>query len=658
MTLSRRFPIALATTAAALLLVASAPSTAGAAAPDWFAPLTLSGAADGAYAGGDTYSPGVVSAPDGSVSVVWGLGSGDLWEKTRSAATGEWSLQQINPGEPAGGYISAVDDDGNMSVLWADNPGGQPTKLEASTRLAGSGKWSRTPQVTTNPGEMFGEGAAARGPDGTLVAVFPSFGTPNRIRIFTRAKNSPDWTEDPTGIEFPADAPTGHMALAFNESGDGVLVTGLQGSPHYTVETARYSPTTGWTGLTPISGAEYNNNPNNISVAMAPSGVATAVWTDGGGSRRAYASTMDVTTGTWSYDAISPEGEGAVLTQVQSDGADHFVAVWQRYFFGATPVVESKTLTVGGAWDADPAILSNETLGGAPFLAANRAGAMVVSFLSSENMSDFQVGAAYRPAGASQWSPYEIVLASGVDLAQHGFPSASIDAAGNPAVAFSQYDGSHYSVGFAAKDVAGPRFLDLSIPAKGTAGDPVTVSVNPFDVWSPTGDATVTFGDGSEGIVDPLTHAVTHTYTAAGDYSVKVAATNALGMTSETTHAITIAAAASLRIAPTPPDVTPPDVTPPSRNAPVIEARLSGKTITLTTRVALRAGKKCTGKATATTTYGTTTYRTTLKLAKVDGVCLGTGAIKLKKAPSVRAKLRVTVSSKSIKTRNVTTKRA
>lgn len=652
MTHLRPFSVARFVIAAAVALFALVPATSGAVAPDWFTPQTLSGAADGAYAGGDTYFPAVASAPDGSVSVIWGLGTGDIWEKSRSAATGEWTLRQVNPGEPAGGYIGAVDDDGNLSVLWGDNPGGQPTKLEASTRLAGSGEWS-APQVTTNPGDVFGEGAVARGANGTLVAVFPCFGTPNRIRIFMRAKNSPDWTEDPTGIEFPADAPTGHMALAFNERGDGVLVTGLQGSP-YTVETARYSPTTGWTSLTPIPDATYGSNPNNISVAMAPGGAATAVWNDGGGGHRAYASTMDVESGVWSAsEAISPAGEGAVLTQIQSDGANHFVAVWQRNFTGGSPIVESKTLTIGGAWDAEPAILSNESLGGAPTLAANRAGAMVVSFLSSENMSDFQVGAAYRAAGASQWSPYEIVLGSGADPASHGFPSAGIDAAGNPVVAFSQYDGSHYSVGFAAKDVAGPQLAGLSVPAAGVVGDEVTVSVNPFDVWSAVGETTVNFGDGAQGTIDPLTHSVSHTYTAAGDYSVGVAATNALGMTSTATRALAIAAAPAPD-APSPSD----EDTPPVVRAPVIEARLSGKTIRLTARVTLRPGRRCTGQATATTRFGTTTYRSTLKLATVDGVCVGTGTIKLKKTPSARTKLRVSVSSKNTKPRTVTTKRA
>mgnify|MGYP007001756149 CR=1 FL=1 len=104
------------------------------------------------------------------------------------------------------------------------------------------------------------------------------------------------------------------------------------------------------------------------------------------------------------------------------------------------------------------------------------------------------------------------------------------------------------------------------------------------------------------------------------------------------------------------PDDTAPK--PPKVLAPTIEARLSGRTITLTARVSLRSGKRCSGKATATTSFGTTTYRTTLKLAKVDGKCIGTGTIKLRKTPSARTKLRVTVRGKNTKTRTLSTKRA
>ncbi len=97
---------------------------------------------------------------------------------------------------------------------------------------------------------------------------------------------------------------------------------------------------------------------------------------------------------------------------------------------------------------------------------------------------------------------------------------------------------------------------------------------------------------------------------------------------------------------------------PPVLNAPTIEALLAGKRITINAKITLRKGKSCSGKVTATTKFGSTTYRTSLKLKKSGAACRATGTITLKKAPSLRTKLRVSIAGKSAKARTVTTKRS
>jgi len=109
----------------------------------------------------------------------------------------------------------------------------------------------------------------------------------------------------------------------------------------------------------------------------------------------------------------------------------------------------------------------------------------------------------------------------------------------------------------------------------------------------------------------------------------------------------------------TPPTLTPPTVTPPVLLPPAeIEALLAGKRITINAKLKLRKGKRCTGTVTATTAFGTTTYRVSLKLKAQGPVCRAAGTIKLKKAPSLRTKLRITISGKPIKARSLTTKRS
>jgi len=109
----------------------------------------------------------------------------------------------------------------------------------------------------------------------------------------------------------------------------------------------------------------------------------------------------------------------------------------------------------------------------------------------------------------------------------------------------------------------------------------------------------------------------------------------------------------------TPPTLTPPAVTPPVRLPPAeIEALLAGKRIAINAQLKLRKGQRCTGTVTATTAFGTTTYRVSLKLKPRGAACRATGTIKLKKAPTLRTKLRITISGKPIKTRSLTTKRS
>ena len=108
-----------------------------------------------------------------------------------------------------------------------------------------------------------------------------------------------------------------------------------------------------------------------------------------------------------------------------------------------------------------------------------------------------------------------------------------------------------------------------------------------------------------------------------------------------------------------PPVLVPPTVAPPVRLPPAeIEALLAGKRITINAKVKLRKGQRCTGTVTASTAFGRTTYRVSLKLKAKGNVCRATGTIKLKKAPSLRTKLRITISGKPVKARSLTTKRS
>ena len=111
-----------------------------------------------------------------------------------------------------------------------------------------------------------------------------------------------------------------------------------------------------------------------------------------------------------------------------------------------------------------------------------------------------------------------------------------------------------------------------------------------------------------------------------------------------------------------PSDADDTDDAPPVVIAPVIEARLAGKTLAVNAKVTLKRGQKCKGTITVTTAFGGKTYKVPAKLAVKNGACRATTQITLKKTPSLRTKLRVTVGAtkadkKKLSPRTITSRR-
>ncbi|HMS72128.1 MAG TPA: hypothetical protein PKB03_03770, partial [Baekduia sp.] len=104
-------------------------------------------------------------------------------------------------------------------------------------------------------------------------------------------------------------------------------------------------------------------------------------------------------------------------------------------------------------------------------------------------------------------------------------------------------------------------------------------------------------------------------------------------------------------------DVKPP-AKPPVIAAPIVEAKLAGKTVTYSAKLSLKKGQSCSGTVTATFTFGNKRYSSKLKLKKVGSTCRATGKTTLKKSPSARTKITVKLSGKQVKTRSLSTKRA
>jgi PKD repeat protein len=270
--------------------------------------------------------------------------------------------------------------------------------------------------------------------------------------------------------------------------------------------------------------------------------------------------------------------------------------------------------------------------------------------------------ATYRADGDSGFGDARAIYTGPVNVFAGGALVADGDMAGNSVVAIPVADdGGNRHLAIAIGDGSSPELGSVSVPASGTVGVPVAFSASPFDLWSSVASTDWAFGDGSR----KSGASVVHTYRTPGVKTVEVTATDLNGFESSSDHRITIAPAS---VAPPADDDGGEDPTddeedapPPPRKkiaAPIIEARLTGRTITLNARISVRKGKRCSGKAKATTRFGNRTYRTTLRLKTSSRTCRATGKIKLKKTPSARTKLRIKISSSSTKTRTLSTKRS
>jgi len=651
----RTFPAALAT-ACAILITPAAAHASG-----WTTPEVLS--ADGAQISqlsDASANNRIAAAPDGSVTVAWIQNDGfndKLYARRYSARTRSWGDVQEVSRAAEDLYTAGVvmDSDGNASAFWVKS---DFSTVKAATLLADQNEWSAPEALAT--GGAYGFGAAA-GPKGTVVVGIVE--SDHALRVHTRARNSAAWDATaPTEIVTDGTSAGGAISFDFNSTGDGVMLFAGDHSGSGSAYVTRYdhesqawstSPTAMFENVTAgFTGLE--------DVTIAPNGDIAAAICDGSFQLLARVLKADDT-----LAAQQSPGSGfRLIPAIGADDHNRFLLGWETLDLGTGDAngLYSVSDPSTGVWGT-PAYLPGGEAGAPLGLLSTDDGVVrtvMADGLGLSSIADFQLSGSTWSSSTATWSTPDPIEGESVTVrngfAATGFghqPQAALAENGDAFAVWSQnLPGSTWGIGFAANDGSAPTLSSVSVlSGPAAAQTPVSFAASAADAWS---DTTITwdFGDGTTGTGDNPSHA----YATDGEYTVTARASNTAGLSSAT-RSLTLAVAAAPTDADVDPDPDQGDTPAPEKHAPVIEARLAGKTITLTAKITLRAGKSCSGKVTAKTSFGTTTYRTSLKLSKVDGSCVGTGTIKLRKAPSTRTKLRVTVSSKSIKTRTLTTKR-
>lgn len=271
------------------------------------------------------------------------------------------------------------------------------------------------------------------------------------------------------------------------------------------------------------------------AVAVSPSGVAELAWVGADGVVRS--SRRPGPDAAWQGPVVVSPGAGSSPSHpgidIAIDSGDKAVLAWT----GANGRLRAAVRPAGAAWTAQ---VVSPAAGSSPQVAVNPAGTAFAVFSGPTGAPLVSI----RPSGGA-WGAATPLGAAGA-----GGVQVATDANGNSVAAWISAAGLLQS---ATYDATGPVVPAPVVPATAVAGQPVTVSMAPWDLWSPVDALAWDFGDGSTATE---AHA-THVYASPGTYTVTARAADEPGNETTRSAGITVVAPAPKP----PPDLPPVDTT-------------------------------------------------------------------------------------------------
>ncbi|MBA3807915.1 MAG: PKD domain-containing protein [Solirubrobacterales bacterium] len=327
--------------------------------------------------------------------------------------------------------------------------------------------------------------------------------------------------------------------LALDPQGNAVAVWSRSNGANLVVQGA-VRAAAGGTWQAPVDISVAGEDAASPHIGVDPLGNAIAVWERFDGTNFiVQGAVRPAGSGIWQPPVnLSVAGKDARRARVALDPQGNAVAVWTRSN-GANTISQSSVRTAAtGAWQepVDLSVAGGDA--GESRVSVDPHGNAIAVWRRYNGTIDVVQGAV-RSAGSGAWQ-------APVDLSATGSsafgPEVALDPTGSAAAVWYAGRGADTIIQGTGYDTIGPLLGALSIPTAGTAGQPLSFSVSPFDVWSPLGITSWSFGDGA-GANGPN---VTHAYAAAGRYGVTLASADALGNTTSTSATIAIAKAPPL----------------------------------------------------------------------------------------------------------------
>jgi hypothetical protein len=523
----------------------------------WLAPVDISDAAD--HIG----SPHVVLDSGGNATAVWDRWSGNdtVVESAYRPAGESWQtpiLISDAPGESSGeggegahdaqSPRIAVDAEGDVTVVWERSAGTSKLLVQSVYRPSG-GSWQTPVTIGEVDTMMAPEPWVAVDSQGDATATWTAGGT-----IYSAFKPAGGSWQVPVQL---SGAEAFVPQAAVDAQGDATVVWVHYNGSTFVVQSA-YRPA-GGSWETPTDLSQSGEEGGDPQIALDAHGDAMVVW-DGHPSEYEDVARMAYRPvgGGWQAPVdISDEGEQIQALQVAFDAQGDAMVVWagSTREAGGYDIARAAYRPVGGAWEA-PTSLSEDGGNAYPSdLVFDAAGNVAVLWQRDNGTSNI-LQADYRPAGGVWQTPTNlskdgsnatdavlVLDAPGDETAADGDATA-VWVAGNDDGACDERlrcVGS-YLVQAAGYDTdEAPVEEGLEVPATGSVGTPVEVSVPTTDVWSPLlefGDGTSTSGATSMARAgDRSSHSTTtpegtrtvHTYSQPGRYSVTFSGTEVLG---------------------------------------------------------------------------------------------------------------------------------
>lgn len=441
--------------------------------------------------------PSVAVAPDGDAVAVWGRKGASnvtsIWAARRPAG-GTWDEPvEVADGRGDCGHDVVLDADGNATAIWCDMGDLEESGyVVQAASLPLDGAWGDPVRLSDEPSVYEPDFALVVDGDGDATAIWTQHddGADGAVVQSKRRPAGGTWSATATVLS-DAEADAADPQLVVDPLGAVTAAWALAEGAEHAVQTARRPAGDDWeepVDLARYAAADDDFYPD-LGLAADPQGTVTAAWSPGG------------------------------------------------------HVLRASTRAAGGAWRAPVDLTVTDASGwwrvSDPEVVVDPQGAATVTWLAAVGAfsgpypAAYQLRSVHRPSGGA-WSPPADVSAA----RELGLWETVVDPFGYVTAIWSEATvGSNRTVRSRVFDPVAPLLRAVTVPAGGIAGQPVTMALDAFDLWSPV-TASWTFGDGGSATGT----SVGHCFSTPGEHAVTVTGTDAVGNATSAARTIAVAA--------------------------------------------------------------------------------------------------------------------